>query len=111
MTDVDTILIIITCLVGIVCITAVQIKRGLIMGSILSQLGESGTKKYVERKEKRKPFYIYLCLAIVISVLFALLFTADVKLIAIFSGSNLFTVGYFLHYFVLLEPKDKPEES
>ena len=52
MTDADIILIIVTCLVGIVCITAVQIKKGLIMGSILSQLSESSTKKYVERKEK-----------------------------------------------------------
>jgi len=78
------------------------------MGSVWSQLGKN-KRKYLERSEKQKPFYIYLCLAFVVSVLFALLFTSDFKLIVVFTGSNLFTIGYFLNYFVLLEPEDKSE--
>ena len=109
MTDADTILIIITCLVGIVCITAVQIKKGLIMGSILSQLGGSSTKKYTERSEKRKSFYIYLGVAFASITLVALLFMRDLESIAIFVILNLLSIRYFLNYFVLLEPKDKTE--
>jgi Flp pilus assembly protein TadB len=109
MTDADIVLIIITCLVGIVCITAVQIKKGLIMGSILSQLGEGNTKKYVERSEKRKSFYICLGAAFAIITLVALLFMRDIESMAIFAILNLLSIRYFLNYFVLLEPKDKAE--
>jgi len=109
MTDADIILIIVTCLVGIVCITSVQIKRGLIMGSILSQLGEGSAKKYVVRSEKRKSFYIYLSIALAIIVLIALLFLKSLESMAIFVILNLLFIRYFLNYFVLLEPKDKSE--
>ncbi len=108
MADADTILIILTCLIGIVCITAVQIKKGLIMGSIWSQLGE-GTKKYIERSEKRKLFYIYLGVAFAIIILVALLFMRDLESMAIFTILNLLSIRYFLNYFILLEPKDKSE--
>jgi hypothetical protein len=106
MTNAETILIILTCLIGIACITAVQIKRGVIMGSVRSQLGE-GVKKYVERSEKRKPFYVYLSVTFVIVALIALLFIKDIQGMVIFSVLNLVSIGYFLNYFVLLEPKDK----
>jgi hypothetical protein len=106
MTNAENILVPITCLVGIVCIIAVQIKKGIIMGSIRSEL-EGSAKKYIARSEKQKPFYIYLSLAFIVSLLVALLFTRDLESIAIFTGSNLFTIGYFLNYFVLLEPKDE----
>jgi Flp pilus assembly protein TadB len=110
MTDnADIILIIITCLVGIVCVTAVQIKKGLIMGSIWSQMGEEGTKKYVEQSEKRKSFYIYLSVAFAIIILIALLFMRDLESMAIFTILNLLFIRYFLNYFVLLKPKDKTE--
>lgn len=106
MTNADTILIIITCLVGIACIIAVQVKRGLIMGSVWSQLNGSA-KKYVERSGKRKLFYIYLSIAFVAIVLIALLFLKNLESMAIFIILNLLSIGYFLSYFVLLEPKDK----
>jgi len=109
MTDAtEDILIIITCLMAIACFTAVYIKKGVIMGSPQSLLRDS-TKKYIERREKRKMFYLYLGIAFAVIILITLLFTRDLGSMAIFTILNLISVWYFLEYYVLLEPKDKIE--
>lgn len=104
MIDSDTILIILTCLVGIVCITAVQIKKGIIMGSVWSQLGKD-TEIYAVRNEKKKSYYIYLGIALATVILIALMFMKDLESMAIFASLNVLSIRYFLNYFVLLESK------
>ena len=106
MTNTESVLAVLTCLVGAVCIIAAQTKKGVILGSVSSQLSET-TKKYVVRSGKRKPFYIYLSVTFISLVTIALLCLRDLESIAIFVGLNLFSIGYFLSYFVLLEPKYK----
>lgn len=108
MTNAETVLVVLTCLVGTTCIIAVQNKKGVILGSVSSQLSGS-TKKYIERSGRRKPFYTYLCATLISLVAIALLFLEDLESMVIFIVLNLLPIGYFLSYFVLLEPKDKSE--
>ena len=102
----DTVLIILTCLVGTVCIIAVQIKKGIIIGSVWSQLGKD-TKIYSVRNEKRKLYYTYLGIALAAIILIALVFMRDLESMAIFAILNVLSIRYFLNYFVLLEPKER----
>lgn len=106
MTDPESTLVFITCLVGAVCGIAVLSRRGVIYGSARSHLNDAA-KKYVQRPGKRNQFYLYLGIAFIVALLVALLSTRDLKLIAFFVGFNSLSIGYFLSYFVLLEPKDK----
>jgi hypothetical protein len=108
MNDAETILVLITCLVGITCVIAVQNRQGVILGSVSSGL-KAANKKYVERSGKRNQYYLLLAIALVSILLVGLLLTRDIQLLTIFTVLNLFSIGYFLCYFVLLEPKDKSE--
>jgi hypothetical protein len=106
MNDAEDSLVLITCLVGVICGISVSSKQGLIMGSVVSTQ-KGAVKKYVVRKGRRRTFYIYLGIVFLIALSVALLLTRDIKSISFFIGFNMLSVGYFLTYFVLLEPKDK----
>ena len=104
----EDILLLLTGLVGLICVISVANKRGEILGSMRSSLKHASTK-YVERPGQRKLFYIYLYFTFMILAIVALIFTSDLYLILFFVGFNMLSIVYFLNYFVLLEPKDKFE--
>lgn len=107
--DAEDALVLITCLVGIVCIIAVQSKQGIVLGSTSLSRFKKSSVKYVKQSEQRRPFYIALVAALVIILLVALSFTRDIMQIAFFVGFNAVSVSYFLSYFILLKPKGKIE--
>lgn len=106
--DAEAILVIITCLVGIICGIAVANKRGIMLGSLTSVLKQSA-RKYVVRERRRKPFYSYLGVAFVVVTAVALLFTRNLAQLAFFISFNMLSIAYLLNYFILLEPKDNSE--